>query len=73
MIWNLSTSTRNTHELERQAAFIDSFKPRDVWQRVLIIVKEAKNPRDQAKGTQVQERSKTLTFYYKLAGCFISF
>ena len=41
IIWNISPSVRRTHELQEQANFIDQLSPRDIWNNVIIICKEA--------------------------------
>lgn len=50
IIWNVYPSVRQTHELEKQARFIDQFYPRKVWNNVVVVCKEARNPLEQSLG-----------------------
>lgn len=50
IIWTMNSSIRSLAELESQANFINQFDPKWIWDRVIIIVKEAANPEQQCQG-----------------------
>lgn len=56
IIWNVLPNVRKDALLTKQARLIDLFKPKDIWQNVLIICKQSRNPDDDAQGALAAAR-----------------
>ena len=50
IVWCVSPNIKQDATLQRQAAFIDQFDPGNIWNNVIIIVKQSLNP-SQGKGS----------------------
>ncbi|XP_023333830.1 uncharacterized protein LOC111705491 isoform X2 [Eurytemora carolleeae] len=50
VIWCVTPQVRTDASLRRQAEFINKLKEMDIWQNVIIVVKQSINPRYDAKG-----------------------
>ena len=50
IVWCVSPNIKQDATLQRQAEFIDQFDPGNIWNNVIIIVKQSLNP-SQGKGS----------------------
>ena len=56
IIWNILPNVRKDALLTKQARLIDLFKPKEIWQNVMIICKQSRNPEDDAQGALAAAR-----------------
>jgi len=50
IIWNVAPNVRKDALLMKQARLIDLFRPVDIWNNVMIICKQSRNPEDDGQG-----------------------
>ena len=56
IVWNILPNVRKDALLTKQARLIDLFKPKEIWQNVMIICKQSRNPEDDAQGALAAAR-----------------
>ena len=52
IIWNVNPNVRCDALLTNQAKLINLFAPQEIWNNVIIIVKQSLNPEDDGRGKQ---------------------
>lgn len=57
IIWNVLPNVRKDALLSKQARLINLFKPKQIWQNVMIICKQSRNPDDDAQGALAAARA----------------
>lgn len=57
IIWNVLPNVRKDALLSKQARLINLFKPKQIWQNVVIICKQSRNPDDDAQGALAAARA----------------
>ncbi|CAB4065683.1 unnamed protein product [Lepeophtheirus salmonis] len=50
ILWNVIPNIRRDALLSKQAAIIDLFKPGEIWNNVIIVLKQSMNPENDGKG-----------------------
>ena len=50
IVWNVIPNVRRDALLSKQASLIDMFKPKEIWNNVVIVLKQSMNPENDGKG-----------------------